>query len=62
MTVQIKNRYLSKFNQIRSTHENMFKDIKKQGWLPQHCDVTELTDEQVYTLYRSADGKNYTSH
>jgi len=61
MIVQIKNRYLSKFNQIRSTHQTIFNDMKNLGWLPQHCDITELTESQVYTLYRSADGKNYAT-
>ena len=61
MTVQIKHKLSPKWNQIRSTHENMFKDCKERGWLMKDCIVTELTEAQVYTLYRSADGKNYAT-
>ena len=62
MTVQIINQTLPKFNQIRSTHSDMFKDIKERGWSIKDCKINELTEAQVYTLYRSADGKNYSTH
>jgi len=61
MIVQIKHKLSSKWNQIRSTHETMFKDVKERGWEMKDCIVTELSDAQVYTLYRSADGKNYVT-
>jgi hypothetical protein len=36
----------------------LFKDVKERGWNMKDCKVTELKEALVYTLYRSADGKN----
>jgi hypothetical protein len=62
MTLQVINTKKEKFNQIRSTKETLFNDVKSQGWNLQDCKVTELKEELVYTLYRSADGKNSANY
>ena len=58
MTLQVVNTKKEKFNQIRTTKENLFADLKFQGWYVQDCKISELKEELVHTLYRSADGKN----
>jgi hypothetical protein len=58
MTLQVINTKKEKFNQIRTTKENLFADLKFQGWHVQDCKISELKEELVHTLYRSADGKN----
>ena len=58
MTLQVVNTKKEKFNQIRTTKENLFADLKSQGWSLKDCKVSELKEELVHTLYRSADGKN----
>ena len=58
MTLQVVNTRKEKFNQIRTTKENLFSDLKSQGWNIKDCKVSELKEELVHTLYRSADGKN----
>jgi hypothetical protein len=58
MTLQVINTKKEKFNQIRSTKETLFADVKSQGWNLQDCKVSELKEGLVHTLYRSADGKN----
>jgi len=58
MWLQVINTKKEKFNQIRTTKEKLFQDIKEAGWLIQDCKVTELKEALVHTLYRSADGKN----
>ena len=58
MTLQVVNTKKEKFNQIRTTKENLFADLKIQGWSLKDCKVSELKEDLVYTLYRSADGKN----
>ncbi len=58
MTLQVINTKKEKFNQIRTTKENLFADLKFQGWHIQDCKISELKEELVHTLYRSADGKN----
>ena len=58
MTLQVVNTKKEKFNQIRTTKENLFDDLKFQGWHVQDCKISELKEELVHTLYRSADGKN----
>ena len=58
MTLQVVNTTVNKFNQIRTTTETLFKDVKERGWDLKDCKVTELKEALVYTLYRSADGKN----
>jgi hypothetical protein len=58
MTLQVVNTKKEKFNQIRTTKENLFADLKFQGWHVQDCKISELKEELVHTLYRSADGKN----
>lgn len=58
MTLQVINTRKEKFNQIRTTKENLFSDLKSQGWSLKDCKVSELKEELVHTLYRSADGKN----
>jgi hypothetical protein len=62
MTLQVINTKKEKFNQIRTTKEKLFADVKAQGWNIQDCKITELKEELVHTLYRSADGKNYASY
>ena len=58
MTLQVINTKKEKYNQIRTTKENLFADLKFQGWHIQDCKISELKEELVHTLYRSADGKN----
>ena len=58
MTLQVVNTTKSKFNQIRTTKENLFSDLRRQGWDLKDCKVSELKEGLVHTLYRSADGKN----
>ena len=58
MTLQVINTQKEKFNQIRTTKENLFSDLKVQGWNIKDCKVVELKEELVHALYRSADGKN----
>ena len=58
MILQVVNTRKEKFNQIRTTKENLFSDLKVQGWNIKDCKVSELKEELVHTLYRSADGKN----
>ena len=58
MTLQVINTKKESFNQIRSTKETLFNDVKTRGWNIKDCKVIELKEELVYTLYRSADGKN----
>jgi hypothetical protein len=58
MTLQVINTKKEKFNQIRSTKETLFTDVKFQGWDLKDCRIVELKEELVHTLYRSADGKN----
>jgi hypothetical protein len=58
MTLQVVNTRKEKFNQIRTTKENLFSDLKIQGWNIKDCKVNELKESLVHTLYRSADGKN----
>ena len=58
MTLQVVNTKKEKFNQIRTTKENLFADLKFQGWHVEDCKISELKEELVHTLYRSADGKN----
>lgn len=58
MMLQVVNTRKEKFNQIRTTKENLFSDLKVQGWDIKDCKVIELKEELVHTLYRSADGKN----
>ena len=58
MTLQVINTKKEKFNQIRTTKENLFADLKFQVWHVQDCKISELKEELVHTLYRSADGKN----
>lgn len=60
MTLQVINTTLNKSNQIRTTTETLFKDVKERGWNIKDCKVIELKEALVNTLYRSADGKNYT--
>ena len=45
MTLQVINTKKEKFNQIRSTKETLFADVKSQGWNLQDCKVTELKEE-----------------
>jgi hypothetical protein len=58
MTLQVVNIKKEKYNQIRTTKENLFKDLKTQGWSIKDCKVNELKESLVHTLYRSVDGKN----
>jgi hypothetical protein len=58
MTLQVINTKKEKYNQIRTTKENLFSDLKIQGWNIKDCKVSELKEGLVHTLYRSADGKN----
>jgi hypothetical protein len=58
MTLQVVNLTKDKYNQIRTTTETLFKDVKEIGWNMKDCKITELKEELVHTLYRSADGKN----
>lgn len=58
MILQVINTRKEKYNQIRTTKENLFSDLKIQGWNIKDCKVVELKEELVHTLYRSADGKN----
>jgi len=58
MTLQVVNTRKEKFNQIRTTKENLFSDLKSKGWSIKDCKINELKEGLVYTLYRSADGKN----
>jgi hypothetical protein len=58
MWLQVINTRKEKHNQIRTTKETLFQDIKTQGWNIKDCKVTELKEALVHTLYRSADGKN----
>jgi nucleoside diphosphate kinase len=58
MIVQIINTTKSKFNQIKTTKENVIKEIKSNGWNIKDCKIIELKDELVNTIYKSADGKN----
>jgi hypothetical protein len=60
MTLQVINSTVDKFNQIRTTTETLFIDVKKQGWNIKDCKVIELKEALVNTLYRSVDGKNCT--
>jgi hypothetical protein len=62
MILQVINTKKEKFNQIRSTKETLFSDVKSQGWNLQDCKITELKEALVYTLYRSADGKNSANY
>jgi hypothetical protein len=62
MTLQIINTKKEKFNQIRSTKETLFADVKAQGWNLRDCKITELKEALIHTLYRSADGKNSARH
>ena len=61
MYLQVKNNTKEKFNQIQTTKENLFSDVKKQGWKMVDCSVVELKDELVEAKYRGADGKNIPS-
>jgi len=58
MTLQVINTKLDSFNQMRSTKETLFQDIKTRRWDIKDCKVIELKEELIHTLYRSADGKN----
>jgi hypothetical protein len=58
MTLQVINTKKEKYNQIRTTKENLFSDLKTQGWHLKDCKISELKEGLVHTLYRSADGKN----
>jgi nucleoside diphosphate kinase len=58
MTLQVVNPTLEKFNQFRTTTKTLFQDVKERGWNIKDCKVTELKEELIHTLYRSADGKN----
>lgn len=60
MILQVINPSIEKFNQIKTTTETLFKDVKERGWNMKDCKVIELKEELVNTLYRGADGKNYT--
>ena len=60
MTLQVINPTIEKFNQIRTTTETLFRDVKKQGWNIKECKVIELKDELVNAKYRGTDGKNGT--
>jgi hypothetical protein len=60
MILQVINPTIEKFNQIRTTTETLFKDVKQRGWDIKDCKVIELKEALVNTLYRSADGKNCT--
>lgn len=61
MTLQVTNTKESKYNQIRSTTETLFKDVKERGWNIKDCKVSELKEGLVYTRYVSADGKNQST-
>jgi nucleoside diphosphate kinase len=58
MILQVVNTTKNKFNQIRTTKENVIKEIKSKGWNLKDCKIIELKDELVNTIYKSADGKN----
>jgi hypothetical protein len=62
MLVQIINNSKQSFNQIQSTSENMFSDMRKHNWDIKDCTVVELKPALLETKYRSADGKNYISN
>ena len=61
MTLQVTNTKESKYNQIRSTKETLFADLKSRGWNIKDCKVSELKEALVYTRYVSADGKNQST-
>ena len=42
MTLQVVNTTIEKFNQIRTTTETLFKDVKERGWNMKDCKITEL--------------------
>jgi nucleoside diphosphate kinase len=58
MILQVVNTTKNKFNQIRTTKENVIKEIESKGWNLKDCKIIELKDELVNTIYKSADGKN----
>jgi nucleoside diphosphate kinase len=58
MILQVVNTTKNKFNQIRTTKENVIKEIKSKGWNLKDCKIIELKDELINTTYKSADGKN----
>jgi len=58
MILQVINTKKEKHNQIRTTKETLFQDLKTQGWAVQDCKVTELNEALVNTVYRGTDGKN----
>ncbi len=60
MILQVINPNIEKFNQIRTTTETLFKDVKERGWNVKECRVIELKEELVDAKYRSVDGKNCT--
>ena len=62
MILQVINTKKEKSNQIRSTKETLFTDIKSQGWNLQDCKVVELKEALVNTIYRGTDGKNSIRH
>lgn len=61
MTLQVVNTKQSTYNQIRSTKETLFRDLKLRGWNVKDCKVSELKEELIYTRYVSADGKNQST-
>lgn len=58
MWLQVINTQREKHNQIRTTKETLFQDLKVQGWAVKDCKVTELKEALVNTTYRGTDGKN----
>jgi len=62
MWLQVINTKKEKHNQIRTTKDKLFQDIKSNGWLIQDCKVTELKEALVNAVYRGTDGKNSLRH
>jgi hypothetical protein len=58
MILQVINTTADKSNQIRTTTETLFKDVKERGWDIKKCKVIELKEALVNTVYRGVDGKN----
>lgn len=58
MFLQVTNLKLKSYNQFRTTKNNLFKDTKERGWDLKECKVSELKNELVKNVYKSADGKN----
>jgi hypothetical protein len=57
MYLQVTNLKLAKFNQIRTTLNNLKTDLANMGWNMSDCSVIELRKELVDSVYKGVDGK-----